>query len=703
MTDSLNKILNDAIPRWAELTNTKLGSSSYSFRLGSESRFGEYDLKQYIDDLNAAREMDLSGTTAIMLLRGLFDAYVREQSFKAHALIFDHDNVEKTLVPMRAFHALIDQAPCREAAEAFRDSVRLAAMHYGYDVPKLKNSLDDLSLGQLRLAAARSMVNLELHQFTQGDPDPEPLKYNRQIFEFWNINSFIAALHRQWTSGITLALIRDPENVYNSFFVVGLRNGGTITVLTDFVEGEHPEYHNMTRRPDRRLDERAREHHFPYGLLEADAVKHKQVRDKTAIVKMNAKAVPIADLSDLTADEFLWLTLLFDQVAEKFGRGDFKTEELSYTGEMVVTPHALVDGAHALVKVGHYQPLVLPPLTIDTTTAERADNDTPNGHNAWMEERYKHRVPEVILDVVGDRKALEVGKQVKKLLPGKVDIGEISLPNLRRQPGVISWGGELRLNEIAPHALDPRSFGTKAQIDRNRAWSARRNMMQVIERLAVAEFASKQELILSWYRKRLERNLSFLLKAVALGKLDAPTASWKSGRHQDPDFDPFPAKDKMLWSTGNILYRALGRQWSDTKIYQKGVDLWKWSHGLTGNARDWTNENRRRAYVMCMLDPPKRATVFVMIQPDNPKALALLMGIPERKIPWPLQHWTTREPYTGNSIIRRIDPQDALLDNPWRHLELNVTLAFSKRAFNRLCKEHDVASNIKDDDDEDED
>jgi len=64
------------------------------------------------------------------------------------------------------------------------------------------------------------------------------------------------------------------------------------------------------------------------------------------------------------------------------------------------------------------------------------------------------------------------------------------------------------------------------------------------------------------------------------------------------------------------------------------------------------------------------------------------MGISEKKLPWPLQHWSTHEPYTGNSILSRIDPQDSRLDDPWRHLDLSLTITLSKRAYNRLRKEH---------------
>ena len=668
MTDDLSDILNEAIPRWADLTGTKLGTTSYTIHLGSDSKFGDYDLKKYIDDLNEARETDLSGMTAILFLRGLFEEYVKELSFTAHALLYSPAKVEITINKLRAFRDLIDRTPCREAAETFRDKVRAAAIHYGYDVGKLKTYLEDeWMLGKLRLSAMRSLGRLHTHQFVQGTPDPKPLQYNRQIFEFTNINSFLAALQRQWISGITLALIRG-DDVYQAYFVIGLRNGATLTILTDFEEGAHPGYHSMTRRPDRRLEERARLHWFPYRLLDADPIKHKQQKDKTAIVPLNAKAVPIEEVGNLEPGEFVWIMLLFDLVAEKFGQGDFKTADLSYTGEMVVSPHALVDENHAIVVSGQYQPLVLPKITVETATACAADTEKPNGFNAWMEDRYRGRVPELILDVVGDRRALEVGKQMTKLLPGKADPDD--LPALRRQPGVMGWSRDDRIQTLHPSALDPTFIGTKSAIERNRAWSARTNMMQVVQRFAVAEFIAKQAMILSWYKKRLDRNLPFLLKAVALGELVTPTTKWQS----DIDHD-FPAEDTLVWTTHNILEQEIASTWWKAfpgASFSKGVTFGQWVH----------------PHVECALDPPTRATVFTVIRPDNPRALALIMGIPETKLPWPLQNWTTHEPYTGNSILDRIDPQDCVLDNPWRHLELRVTIALCKREFNRLRKEH---------------
>ena len=667
----LNEILNVAIPQWAKLTGTKLGTNKHTFTIGSDSEFQSYDLTKYVEDLNESRTIDMSGTTAILLLRGLFEAYVEEKSVKLHTLLYAPSSIDASIAKLREFHDLITRRVCEEAVTDFKETLRAAAVHYGYDLGKLKKHLEDeRALGQLRLAASRSLDKLATHQFAQGHRDEKQLQYNRQIFEFSSINSFIYALRRQMVSGITMALIRSTNgdnDVYKAYFVLGLRNGETITVLTDFEEGEHPEYHNMTRRPDRRLDERARQHWFPYRLLHADPVRHKQLKDKTAIVSLDAKATPIEEISNLEPSEFVWLTLLFDLIAAKFDRDDYKTEELSYTGEMVVTPHTIVEATSALVVTGQYKPIILPKLTVTTATPELAGNRAPLGHNTWLEDRYRDRVPEVLLDVVGKRRALEAGKEAGKLLPGGVK-GEL-LPEIRKQPGVIGWGSDLRLVELAPMALDPTTFGTRSVIEKNRAWYARQNLIKGVQRLATAEFATKYKLIVAWYRARIERNMAFIWKAVATAELIAPVTEWMSREDHG-----FPSKDQLRWKERNILSQKQAPKYNPLYRGRKSIEWGGWDHD--------------KNYNVCALDPPTRATVFTSISPDNPRALALLMGIPERKLPWPLQHWTTREPYTGNSILDRIDPQDSRLDDPWRHLDLSLAITLSKRAYNRLRKEH---------------
>jgi hypothetical protein len=163
--------------------------------------------------------------------------------------------------------------------------------------------------------------------------------------------------------------------------------------------------------------------------------------------------------------------------------------------------------------------------------------------------------------------------------------------------------------------------------------------------------------------------MAFIWKAVVLGELEAPITAWKSREDHS-----FPANDELHWTKGNILQQKQAPKYNPFYSERRSVQFGGW--------------NNDRNYNVCAVDPPTRATVFTIIQPDNPRALALLMGILENKLPWPLQHWTTYEPYTGNSILDRVDPQDSRLDDPWRHLELRLTISLSKRAYKRLRKEH---------------
>ena len=64
------------------------------------------------------------------------------------------------------------------------------------------------------------------------------------------------------------------------------------------------------------------------------------------------------------------------------------------------------------------------------------------------------------------------------------------------------------------------------------------------------------------------------------------------------------------------------------------------------------------------------------------------------ELPWPLQHWYSDAPYHGNSIIRRIEPSDWVLDNPWmsshrRHTShtMTVTMVLSRSAL-RARRKH---------------
>ena len=108
---------------------------------------------------------------------------------------------------------------------------------------------------------------------------------------------------------------------------------------------------------------------------------------RTQLVPINAEAVSLTHLSKLEPEQFVWLMLVFDLIRERFWSQDAKLPDISYTGQMIVEPQALVGVHGALVKDGLYKPLELPLLAAKDITDKtlRAQWDhKPTHFNGWL-------------------------------------------------------------------------------------------------------------------------------------------------------------------------------------------------------------------------------------------------------------------------------------------------------------------------------
>jgi len=81
------------------------------------------------------------------------------------------------------------------------------------------------------------------------------------------------------------------------------------------------------------------------------------------------------------------------------------------------------------------------------------------------------------------------------------------------------------------------------------------------------------------------------------------------------------------------------------------------------------------------------ATFGVIFFPANRHELALLARCEVADLPDVLQHWSLRQPYTGNSILDRIDPLVWALSDPWTKLDMRVVMPLSKRAMANILKQ----------------
>lgn len=661
----INERVNAALQAWADL----IGINEKG-EIQKKNPFSSFEMTRDTEELNQSRSLDKTGLTTFMMLRGLTEAYLKAVKFSAFDLILNPSAIGSQLRPMKGLRDILESPDVVSLIRDYQEQLRDSALHYKVKPGKPMDELetlvtDKLSLAYIRRDAFRSVEGLKVHQFTQGASDPLPLQFNPQVFEFWNINSLLMAMRAQRVSGISLCLIRDPEDPLWSYFVFAIRNGQTLTILTDQEETPHPDHRYMSRRPDRTMDRRACKNWFPYHLLdlkkhtdEDGTVKRITPNVRKQLVRMNVEAVPLVNVCDLGAAEFIWTILMFDLIRERFWKQDHKVRELSYTGEMVVEPAALIGRDAAIVKDGLYRPLEVSPLTKDDVTAETTKKQWARkvtGHNRWMVDRYNHLVPDEILNPVGE--------EARALLQAKIEPDSGSDDSLSVWPSKASRGDLVK-------TLGPTTFGTKKEIERDRLWVARSNQMVIIQRAAEEEFDREMDIALQSFRDAVEKNMPNILDACARGELTLPSIS----------YDTFSAKVQKA---------------ERNCFTQKVQSRWDWETGYVGcgclkNLRFGTEISGNK--VLCYERTDTVATVFSYIRPNNPAALAALAGVEVKDLHWGLQQWFRQEPYVGNSILERLDPEDWRLTNPWipgqgaRGLNLNITIAHSKGALHARRK-----------------
>lgn len=646
MVNESNHLIDEILLKFVELMNIKLNADG-SF----EGSIGDWDKQQLVKDIANSRELDETGLTTFMLLRGTIEQRLKTMVFTAHDFLTRPDYVQRSMAATVALHKELADPFIVSSIDAFTRKIRSTALNFGFEkIDELERLLANSNdLAWVRRNALVSMQNLKAHQFTQGQGEKTPLQLNPGIYEFWNVNSLVRALQAQQIPGVSICLIRDSQALW-SYFVFAVKNGDVITVLTDKQDDPHPAFRKMTRNPSRTLKNRMDQHLFPYQLLdlEEDSRGRFQVIERTQLVPLNIDLVKLCEFKDLDADQFIWAILVLELIRDKYWKENHQLPELSYTGEMVVEPLSLVGAESALIKTGAYKPLELPPLKPEDISAESTATqwgNEPTGFNHWMEERYAAQVPETVLNVIGEEK--------QKLLPAALGLTE-------------NHFGETH-DLIKFEMLDPQQFGTATDIDRDRKWAARVNQCRMMQTFAVEEFERERQSVIDWYVSHVKDNREFLIDVAVQGELIAPV--WRPKEF---------GSDVGLYKPNKVSHEAEGN-------IVRHMDNKLWTHDNKGDVvfGDWLNPKGW----MCCLQPTNRASFYAVFTPTTPGALAKLAGVTIDELPWPLQNWYKGKPYVGNPILDRLDPEDWTLKNPWaEHLSLTVTVCMCKPAFKARLK-----------------
>lgn len=650
MTDVQSKF-TDALSKFTALTGVSMeqavGGKGGRFNMAQTPVLG------WLQEIKEASDVDPSLLTSWMLLRIYLQQWVDSNSVQLGAVIRKEMDAMTTLERATSAWASMEQTAIDALVEAFKDAVcaRLGEMiqqrsglegqpEDWIDDPRMFPILRASALCAIDSQSAR-VPGLSLHQFMQGPraPGESPVMADA-VYDFWNINSLLMAIRHCPEQAVMVALIRSPDDARQSFFAIAVRNGDCISVLTDREprQQRHPLMDKMARRPDRDLDVRSARFWFPYDLISSPVVK---CDTGTGLVPINARSAQKWPLADLHPATLAWLAMVFDLIRIRFFKEDRRTVSLAYTGEMIRVPHALVGEHAAIVKTGHYAHVDLPPIKEDVTgdTAKA----TPN---RWMVERYGARVPEVVMDVVGEAERTSAISQVG----GNIYEG-------------MHWGKA----SMNLETLSPSLFGTAEELRADRLFLAQHNRMQLIQRYAVEEYLTTHEKVVSWYKSAIEARKEMLFNACAAGRLVMPMRTRRTGEVYSPMFGcPNQAicdENALYWGSGSLVY-SKGTRW-----VRDGQDAMRPS---------WHKDS-------VSIEGPGDTSIFAHILPDSPDGVAFLCGCRPEELPWQLQRyfeWRTGE----NPIIRKVNPEAWVLQNPWAKLPLGINVAISRQDANARRK-----------------
>ena len=630
------------------------------------------------DELKKTFKYDKTGITTMLFLDALTEAYLSEVNFNINDILFGNVNMDEYLQRARELFNVLRTDYVKSLRDSFREKVRLAVADIckGETPKSVTKMLDNNNdLAYLRRDAVRAHTELRVFQFLQGEADIEPPMYHPVVFEFWNINSFVNSLCTM-PSGIVIALIRDPIET-QCYFVFGIRNGGTVTILTDKPEDPHPMYRHMTRKPERRFAERAYRHHFPYELMDykfdkKGEVYFPSVSDGTSLVPYQRTARTMKPIKELNPDEIIWIALMFDLILKKYFTDNFKAKELAYTGEMVRLKPILLESAqsHAL-QVTDYKTLEAETLTTKDINPKSMQDQwrvNPTGDNRWLEKKFAKDIPTESLNLLGAPAKDEVFIDPKTNQLVRVEKVEGFLEEGERSRDVRERG------LVSLQELDATMFGTALEIINDQKWVARYNQAKQVNQKVAEYYAETNTEVMASYREQAFFNLGFLIDCIKEGKCVV-----RGFTHVRRGFGIKRVRGQQIL---HIIHVPLSARAHDKR--QSGYGHWTRRDEVSLAFHNGYTDNNAGRY-LCLFNE-KPSSYACEFRPTSAHGLASICGCEVSELPEQLQHYQYQKNYGGNSILDRLDPMDWVVKNPWIGRDLSIRIYLSQNTYNDLMK-----------------
>lgn len=664
-------LARQGIQLWQEITGIQHDATSFDLL--------QFDTLSDLQRAVAALTYDPSGITSALLIGEFYKAYAAEQRFSIDDVRNNVESYKLAMSQAERMEAIIRHPLLQDAKSQFEAAVLKAVAHYG--ASENQGVLDILHntalISDLRHAAFNSASTLRVDQFLAGAFEPDDVKpvFVPTIHKFWDINALLAAATRM-PSGISLNYIAAADAM-QSFFVITVRNGGNLFILSDKPKLSSPL--EKRRNQGRVLGERINKHWFPYELsgLKFDEFNRKVEHpksDERGVTKEPMELLPLAELKDISAESFLWTAMVFSLIVDRYWVQKRQAPQLSYTGAMVKDAQTLLSHADKAnlpvltTQVPEFQKIDVAAITPGVATEEEIGLQVTNRY-AWLEAHYGPKVTSDVLNLT-DSSSEQITMFINQDNHVVVaDDDENSFELTRAEHAHSKNALRLEITE----------FGTQDELEQDRKFLARANYAHSIQMLATQEFEARKQEVKAWFFNRCRANRANILAYAhtsdiwlrTTGNISCVGEKGPTIRFSKGDRNGFALERHENYKPATMFHRLM-KVW-DTSIEEPGFMhnpqfAWQGSKGvcnLTGTV----------------------ATYLVLVTPLNASDLAFMAGCTVEELPDVLQHWDLAESYTGNSNISRVDPIHWLLKDPWRSLDLGVSFALSKRAMNKIRKD----------------
>ena len=596
-------------------------------------------------ELDQSLHLDATGLTTAMTLLDYIHTYAAETKFSIADILNGSSAIAEAADLVCSINALEKDPDIFAALQAFSSGlIDMATRTFGReapaDLPEQAALVPDMAF--YRLNALHAIQTLRRDQFLSGETGKtKPFHLNEWVCEFININSMIAAAARQPIDGMTLVLIRDRDIPEYSYFGFLVRYGENVVFLSDRPQFNNPGQKFQRRSLGKDLRRRINSLFMPWHLLDINFDKKgipRVSRDTgSKIVPYQESAHQLCRMVDMGTGHLIWCLLMTDLIHKQVVCKEWKAETLSYTGEMVAVSTALSDRIGEKLIPVNYAPQFFAPLERKDVSLETISDRfgvKPTGCRAWLEKLYGPQVNPSILDVV------------TPIAPTASLTADNSALALR--VGILEADYTLK-------TLAGDEYGTLAEVEKARIWTARWNYARAIFALAKEDYKKNHEEVETWYRERISTNLPAIAQAVAEGKLMAPD------QIGDGAFG-FKVADEPR----NILsFNAPDGYWLKYTCIHSGYSAQYDTFYGVG-------------------ETSAIGTEAICLSPSTPVALALLCGCEVVDLPIYLRHWYQNEPYRGNSILDDVDPMEAFHNqNPWEEFPARIQIFLSKKTLAR--------------------